>query len=67
MINAMKAANSSKAADYLPKLAATDMDGITSPHFSYDDKGDLKDVAITVYKVENGAWVPVESLSGSSN
>lgn len=67
MINAMKAANSSKPTDYLPKLAATDMAGITSDHFSYDDKGDLKDVAITVYKVENGEWVPVESLSGSSN
>ena len=66
MINAMKEANSSKPADYLPKLAATDMAGITSNHFSYDDKGDLKDVAITVYKVEKGEWVPVESLSASN-
>ena len=66
MINAMKAANSSKPADYLPKLAATNMPGITSDHFAYDDKGDLKDIAITMYKVEKGQWVPVESLTSSS-
>ena len=66
MINAMKAANSSKPADYLPKLAATNMPGITSDHFAYDDKGDLKDIAITVYKVEKGQWVPVESLTSGA-
>lgn len=66
MINAMKEANSSKPADYLPKLAATNMAGITSNNFSYDDKGDLKDVAVTVYKVEKGAWVPVESLTAAN-
>ncbi|AUZ05394.1 branched-chain amino acid ABC transporter substrate-binding protein [Vitreoscilla stercoraria] len=66
MINAMKEANSSKPADYLPKLAATNMAGITSNNFAYDDKGDLKDVAITVYKVEKGQWVPVESLTAGN-
>lgn len=63
MITAMKEANSSKASDYLPKLKAINLDGVTSQHFSYDDKGDLKDVAITVYKVENGKWVAVDSIS----
>ena len=66
MITAMKQANSSKAADYLAKLQAMDLDGVTSQHFSYDAKGDLKDVAITVYKAEKGKWVPVDSISSGS-
>ena len=60
MINAMKAANSSKPADYLPKLAATDMPGITSDHFAYDDKGDLKESAQTLYIVKDGKWEVVQ-------
>ncbi len=65
MITAMKLANSSKPQDYLPKLKSIDMPGVTSEHFSYDDKGDLKDVAISIYKVEGGKWVPVESITSA--
>ncbi|UOO92977.1 branched-chain amino acid ABC transporter substrate-binding protein [Vitreoscilla stercoraria] len=66
MITAMKDANSSKAADYLSKLKAVSLNGVTSGTFSYDDKGDLKDIAITVYKVEQGKWVPVDSISSGN-
>ena len=29
-----------------------------------DDKGDLKDGGITVYKVTGGKWAPLESVGG---
>lgn len=64
MITAMKEANSSNPADYLPKLKAINTKGVTSDAITFDDKGDLKNVSITIYKVENGKWVPVESVSG---
>lgn len=64
MITAMKEANSSNPADYLPKLKAINTKGVTSDSITFDDKGDLKNVSITIYKVENGKWVPVESVSG---
>lgn len=59
MFNAMKAANSTDPAKYLPFLAKTDMTGVTTKHLQYDTKGDLKNGGVTVYKAENGAWKPV--------
>jgi len=38
-------------------VAATDMDGVTGK-VSFDEKGDTTNKAITVYRVEGGAWVP---------
>lgn len=64
MITAMKEANSSNPADYLPKLKAINIQGVTSDSITFDKKGDLKNISITIYKVENGKWVPVESVSG---
>ena len=66
MQTAMQTAASSKAAHYFAKLQSMDLDGVTSQHFSYDAKGDLKDVAITVYQAEKGKWVPVDSISSGS-
>jgi len=64
MMKAMVAANSSDPAKYLPFLAATNLQGVTARHYAYDEKGDLKDGGITVYKVIGGKWVPVESVGG---
>jgi len=38
-------------------VAATDMDGVTGK-VAFDANGDTTNKAITVYRVENGAWVP---------
>jgi branched-chain amino acid transport system substrate-binding protein len=36
------------------------MAAVTTPHLQYDDKGDLKNGGITVYKAEGGKWVPLK-------
>lgn len=61
MIEAMKAAGSSEPAKYLPFLAKTQTAGVTSANIAYDEKGDLRDGAITVYKVEGGEWKVLEA------
>ncbi|HKT62082.1 MAG TPA: branched-chain amino acid ABC transporter substrate-binding protein [Burkholderia sp.] len=60
LLTAMKKANSTDPAKYLPVLAKTDMAAVTTPHLQYDDKGDLKNGGITVYKAEGGKWVPLK-------
>ncbi len=64
MLNAMKKADSTDPAKYLPVLAKTDMAGVTSTHVAYDAKGDLKNGGITMYKVEKGEWKPLKSIGG---
>lgn len=64
LMKAMVAAGSSDPSKYLPILAATNAQGVTAKHYAYDDKGDLKDGGITVYKVTGGKWVPLESVGG---
>jgi branched-chain amino acid transport system substrate-binding protein len=66
MIDAMKQANSSDPAKYLPVLAKIQHSGVTSSEWAYDDKGDLKNGGITLYKVENGQWKVLETIGGGS-
>lgn len=62
LLAAMKKADSADPAKYLPELAKISHAGVTSAHIGYDEKGDLKDGGITVYKVENGKWVVMETI-----
>lgn len=64
MFNAMKSANSTDPAKYLPFLAKTDMPGVTTRALAYDPKGDLKNGGITLYKVVDGKWTTLESVGG---
>ncbi|WP_206999972.1 branched-chain amino acid ABC transporter substrate-binding protein [Trinickia mobilis] len=64
MFSAMKKANSTDPAKYLPVLAQTDMPAVTTTHLSYDTKGDLKNGGITMYKVVDGKWTPLQSVGG---
>ena len=64
LMKAMVAAGSANPAQYLHALAATSLQGVTARHYAYDEKGDLKGGGITLYKVMNGKWVPVESVGG---
>ncbi|MDN0074308.1 branched-chain amino acid ABC transporter substrate-binding protein [Crenobacter sp. SG2303] len=66
MIDAMKQANSSEPAKYLPVLAKIQYSGVTSSDWTYDDKGDLKNGGITLYKVENGQWKVLETVGGGA-
>lgn len=64
MFTAMKNANSTDPAKYLPYLAKTHMPAVTTKELAYDDHGDLKNGGITLYKVENGQWVALQSIGG---
>ncbi|MEH6460673.1 branched-chain amino acid ABC transporter substrate-binding protein [Chitinimonas sp. JJ19] len=65
MFKAMKAANSTEPARYLPFLAKTRHAGVSSPNIAYDARGDLKFGDITVYKAQKGKWTVLETVSGS--
>ena len=66
MIQAMKDAKSADPKVYLPVLAKIKYSGVTSSNWSYDDKGDLKDGGITVYKVVGGKWTVMETIGGGA-
>jgi branched-chain amino acid transport system substrate-binding protein len=65
MIAAMQKAGSAEPAKYLPVLANISYDGVTAK-IQFDEKGDLKGGAITVYQVQHGQWHPLETLGASS-
>jgi len=64
MIAAMQKAGSVEPAKYLPELAKISFDGVTSK-ITFDEKGDLKGGAITMYQVQQGKWVPLETLGAT--
>ena len=61
MIAAMQKADSVEPAKYLPALAAISHNGVTA-NIQFDEKGDLKGGAITLYQVQQGKWQPLETL-----
>ncbi|CAG9274036.1 branched-chain amino acid ABC transporter substrate-binding protein [Paraburkholderia unamae] len=64
MFKAMKAANSTDPAKYLPFLAKTSMPAVTTSELAYDSRGDLKNGGITLYKVVDGKWTTLQSVGG---
>lgn len=62
MIAAMQKAGSSDPAKYLPELAKTDYEGVTA-QIRFDEKGDIKGGAVTLYQVKNGKWEVVETVT----
>ena len=65
MIAAMQKAGSVEPEKYLPVLATISHDGVTAK-IQFDEKGDLKGGAITVYQVQQGKWRPLETLGANS-
>jgi len=64
LFSAMKRANSTDPARYLPMLARTAMPAVTTHTLAYDAHGNLKNGGITLYKVVNGKWVTLQSVGG---
>jgi branched-chain amino acid transport system substrate-binding protein len=62
--DSMKRADSIEAAKYLPEIAKTNMEGV-SGKIEFDQFGDLKGGAITVYQYQGGKLNYVETLGGS--
>jgi branched-chain amino acid transport system substrate-binding protein len=65
MIAAMQKAGSAEPAKYLPELGKVVFDGVTAK-IAFDEKGDLKGGAVTMYQVKQGKWQVVETLGGAS-
>jgi len=59
MIMAMEKAGSAEPARYLPELTRVQFTGITGD-IGFDDKGDVRGGAITLYRVTGGKWTVVD-------
>ncbi|HEY7674139.1 MAG TPA: branched-chain amino acid ABC transporter substrate-binding protein [Burkholderiales bacterium] len=62
-VEAMKKAGSTEPAKFLPELARIDYSGITGP-IRFDEKGDIKDGPITMFRAAAGKWVAVATIGG---
>lgn len=65
LVEAMKKAGSTDPAKYLPELAKTDYQGVTGK-INFDEKGDVKNGAITIYTVKGGKWEVLEVVGGGA-
>jgi branched-chain amino acid transport system substrate-binding protein len=65
MIDAMKRANSVEPAKYLAELPKTSFDGVTAK-ITFDERGDVKDGAITLYQAKGGKWETLETVGGAA-
>lgn len=59
LVEAMKKADSADGAKYLPELAKLNYQGVTGP-ISFDEKGDVRASAITMYQVKGDKWDVLE-------
>ncbi len=65
MIDAMQRANSVEPAKYLAELPKTAFDGVTA-RITFDERGDVKDGAITLYQAKGGKWETLETVGGAA-
>jgi branched-chain amino acid transport system substrate-binding protein len=61
-VEAMKHANSTDPAKFLPEVGKVDYKGVIGP-IAFDDKGDLKNGPITIYVVKAGKWETLEVVT----
>lgn len=64
VIDAMKRADSVEPAKYLAELPKTSYAGVTS-RISFDEKGDIKDGAVTLYQFKGGNKEPLETIGAA--
>ena len=64
MVDAMKRADSVESAKFLPEIGKTDYQGVTAK-IQFDEKGDLKGGAISLYQVKDGKWEYRETIGGA--
>ena len=63
MVDSMKRANSVEPAKYLEAVGKTSYEGVTAK-IEFDDKGDLKGGAISIYQYKGGKLEYVDTLGG---
>ncbi|OIR18331.1 leucine-, isoleucine-, valine-, threonine-, and alanine-binding protein precursor [mine drainage metagenome] len=64
MIAAMQKAGSAEPEKYLPEIGRTEIEGVTAK-IAFDEKGDIKGGAVTVYQVHQGKWHAVQTMGGT--
>lgn len=65
MVEAMKKADSAEPARYLAELPRIQRTGVTGP-ISFDERGDIRGGAITLYQVKNNKWEVLETVMGDA-
>jgi len=65
MVEAMKMADSAEPAKYLAELPRLQRAGVTGP-ISFDERGDIRGGAITLYQVKNNKWEVLETVMGDA-
>jgi ABC-type branched-subunit amino acid transport system substrate-binding protein len=65
LLTAMKNANSTDPKVYGAYLDKLSIKGVSADTISYDATGDLKDAPVTIYKVQNGEFKPVDTIAGN--
>lgn len=66
MIEAMKTADSTDPAKYLPALAASNYNG-ASGNIQFDEKGDRKDAEMTIFSMKSGKITPLAIIKGDKS
>jgi branched-chain amino acid transport system substrate-binding protein len=65
VVDAIKRAGSADPEKIVEALPQTDYQGVTS-RIRFDENGDIKNGAITLYTSKDGKWVPLETVGGGS-
>ena len=63
VVEAIKRAQSAEPAKILAELPKTNYKGVTTT-ITFDEKGDIKDGAVTLYQAKDGKWVPLDTIGG---
>ncbi|HAF46036.1 MAG TPA: branched chain amino acid ABC transporter substrate-binding protein [Gallionellaceae bacterium] len=64
MIAAMQKAGSAEPAKYLPEIGKVELDGVTAK-IAFDEKGDIRGGAVTLYQARQGKWQVVQTMGGA--
>ncbi len=65
VVEAIKRAGSAEPAKILAELPKTDHQGVTT-RIQFDENGDLKDGAISLYVAKGGKWEALETIGGGT-
>lgn len=65
VVEAIKRAGSADSAAILAELPKTQYKGVTTD-IAFDEKGDIKDAAVTLYIAKGGQWEQVETVGGKA-
>ena len=65
VVEAVKRAGSTDSAAILAELPKTQYKGVTTD-IAFDEKGDIKDAAVTLYVAKGGQWQQVETVGGKA-